>query len=296
MVSCLKKKKEVETENLRRFGRSGAPVKFDIVAHSMGGLLTRYMLMYGGEEPGPDGSPPALTWEGARNVEKVLLVGTPNDGSLAALQQLVGGFRPAPIFPKYQPELLGTMPAVYQLLPDPKIQPVVDQATGKPLDYLDPETWERHGWGLASPGADKVLKKILPHEPDAARRREIAREHLRKSLVRARAFRAALARPHRLPPGLYVSLYTGDAIGTASALKLLENGKLVATAFAPGDGTVLRSSALYDLRTPQQLNQTVRSPIPWSDVMFLHRDHLGLTKDPTFADNVLYTLLLSPKP
>lgn len=63
----------------------------------------------------------------------------------------------------------------------------------------------------------------------------------------------------------------------------------------PGDGTPRRSSALYDLRTPQEQNQPVRSPIPWSDVMFLHRDDLGLTQEPTFADNILFTRLFSPK-
>jgi len=292
----LDKKKEVEAEHLRRFGRSGVPVKFDIVAHSMGGLITRYMLMYGGQEPASDGSPPPLTWEGSRHVEKVILVGTPNDGSLAALQQLVQGFRPAPILPLYDPALLGTMPSIYQLLPDPRLQPVVDMTTGRTLDYLDPETWERQGWGLASPDADEVLRKILLSEPDAARRKDIALAHLRKSLARARAFRAALARPHTLPSGLQMQLYAGDAAGTVSAMTLGKNGELTASAFAPGDGTVLRSSALYDLRTPRQQNQTVQTPIPWSKVMFLHRDHLGLTQDPTFADNVLYTLLLSPNP
>lgn len=63
----------------------------------------------------------------------------------------------------------------------------------------------------------------------------------------------------------------------------------------PGDGTVRRSSALYDLRTPLHQNQPVHSPIPWSKVMFLHRDYLGLTQDSTLAYNVLYTRLLSPK-
>lgn len=32
-------------------------------------------------------------------------------------------------------------------------------------------------------------------------------------------------------------------------------------------------------------------PIPWSGVDFMFTDYVGLTKDPHFADNILYLLL-----
>jgi hypothetical protein len=32
-------------------------------------------------------------------------------------------------------------------------------------------------------------------------------------------------------------------------------------------------------------------PIPWTGVFFLFSDHLGLTRDPVFVDNVVYLLL-----
>ncbi len=290
----LQKKKEVEAENLRRFGRSGAPVKFDIVAHSMGGLIARYMLMYGSSEPGSDGSPPSITWAGARNVDKVLLVAPPNKGSLLALKQLVEGFQPAPFLPKYSAALLGTMPAIYQLLPDPVLQPVVDSATGQNLDYLDPEVWEQKGWGLADPAADSTLEILLP-ERQPEERQMLAKRFLRQALQRARTFRTALQRPHKLPPGLHLYLYAGDAVKTVSAYSANEDGMLSVSDWAPGDGTILRASALADLRTSQEQSLPIRSLIPWTQVMFLQRDHLGLTQDATFADNILYTLLLAPK-
>jgi hypothetical protein len=37
------------------------------------------------------------------------------------------------------------------------------------------------------------------------------------------------------------------------------------------------------------------TPIKWSSVNFLFTDHLGLTKDPAFTDNVLYLLLEAPR-
>ncbi len=291
----LEKKAEVEAENLRRFGRSGAPVKFDIVAHSMGGLIARYMLMYGGKEPNDDGSLPPLTWEGARNVEKVLLVAPPNDGSLLAFEQLINGFRPAPILPKYSPALLGTMPAIYQLLPNPSLQPVIDSKTERHLDYFDAAVWEKNGWGLLAPEADATLVYLLPEAGTAQERQTIARTFLRQVLQRARAFRAALQRPHKLPAGLDFHLYAGDAVNTAAALAITGEGRVTVVRWAPGDGTVLRASALGDLRSAEEQSLPVRSFVPWTQVMFLQQSHLGLTQDPTFADNILYTLLLAPK-
>ena len=59
--------------------------------------------------------------------------------------------------------------------------------------------------------------------------------------------------------------------------------------------SVLRSSALLDERVGQEWTPFVKTPIAWSQVHFLSRDHLGITKDPQFADNVLYLLLDSPR-
>jgi hypothetical protein len=58
-----------------------------------------------------------------------------------------------------------------------------------------------------------------------------------------------------------------------------------------GDGTVLRSSALLDERLGSQWEPTLVSPIPWTSVNFLFDDHLGLTKDQQFTDNLLFLLL-----
>ena len=38
------------------------------------------------------------------------------------------------------------------------------------------------------------------------------------------------------------------------------------------------------------------SPIAWDDVTFVFGDHLGMTRDPSFTDNVLYRLLDAPRP
>ena len=37
------------------------------------------------------------------------------------------------------------------------------------------------------------------------------------------------------------------------------------------------------------------SPIKWTQVLFVFTEHLKMTKDPTFTDNMLYILLESPR-
>jgi hypothetical protein len=64
---------------------------------------------------------------------------------------------------------------------------------------------------------------------------------------------------------------------------------------APGDGTVIRQSALMDERQGRAWAPRLDSPIPWTDVQFLFTSHIGMTKDPAFADNVLYRLLEEPR-
>ena len=51
----------------------------------MGGLLTRYYLRYGSADSLVDGQPPALNWSGAKDIDRVILIGTPNNGSAKSM-------------------------------------------------------------------------------------------------------------------------------------------------------------------------------------------------------------------
>ena len=149
----IKEKQEyVRQQYKQRFGIDKKDIKFDIAAHSMGGLITRYFLMYGKQDLPEDGSLPELNWNGAEFVERVILVGTPNSGSASTFLNLIQGDQLAPLLPYYPPALLGTFPSVYQLLPRPRHKAVVwDGDNQQPIDFLDAEVWGRMGWGLLSP-------------------------------------------------------------------------------------------------------------------------------------------------
>lgn len=291
----IEEKKEYILGEYKKRGINKDDVKFDIVAHSMGGLLTRYFLMYGDAGLPRDGSKPVVTWAGAEYVEKVIIVGTPNAGAVGAVETLVKGRDIGPFLPKYEPAIIATMPSLYQQLPRTRHGEVVDE-NGQRLDLMDPDVWITLGWGLADPGQDKVLAWLLPDVSDPVRRREIALDHLRKSLIRGKEFEDAIDTPAELPPGLELYLIAGDAILTGSGLRVDKStGKFEVSQYSPGDGTVTRASALMDERVGGYWTPVLVSPIKWSNVMFLFTDHLGLTKSPAFSDNVLFILLEAEK-
>lgn len=291
----LETKEYVRGEMRRRFGVDRPDLKFDLIAHSMGGLLTRYYLMHGAAPLPEDGPPPPVDWAGAGLVERAVLIGAPNAGSAKAVMELVHGSKLGPTLPEYAPAVLGTMPAVYELMPRSRHNAVLEG--GKPVgDLYDPALWERRGWGLAAPDRDDALRELLPGVSGAAARRRIALDHLRKSLASARRFQEAIDRPAAPPPGLSLYLIAGDAVPTLATVGVdPAGGAPYALAEAPGDGTVTRASALMDERAGGDWSPWLRTPVPWRQVTFLFSDHLGLTSDPAFTDNVLFLLLQDPR-
>ena len=289
----------VQREYAKRYGMQNADVKFDIAAHSMGGLLTRYYLMYGAQDLPADGSLPTLTWDGAGRVERVILIGPPNAGSAGALVQLVDGRKIGPLLPYYSPAVLGTFPAIYQLLPRSRHKPVLwDGDAAQPVeDLFDPALWVRNSWGLADPTQAAALEALLPSEHDPGKRRATALAFQRLALERARAFHAALdRRDASVPPGLDLLLVAGDATPTPARLSVSRtSGRLTLLSTAPGDGTVLRTSALLDERAGGAYRPGVESPLAFRQVLLLPEDHLGLTRSDTFRDNVLFWLLEEPR-
>ncbi len=293
----LEKRSYVQKEIENRHGIKDKDVKFNIVAHSMGGLVARYYLRYGVADLPDDGSLPPLTWAGSRFVEQVVLIGTPNAGSIDTFRLLIEGSHLAPGLPSFDAAILGTMPALYQLLPRARHGHVVSgiEKNQEFMDPYDPILWKQMGWGLANPELDSTLQVLLPEVKDKETRIKIALSHQRKSLMRAKAFAQALDIPAVTPPGLSINLIAGDAVDTADVIKVnTETGELENYKSGPGDGKVLRSSALMDERVGSSNKGRLKTPIQWANVLFLFSDHLGLTTDPVFTDNILYMLLEQP--
>jgi len=274
------------------------PVRFDVVAHSMGGLVLRYYLRYGPTPLPDDGSLPKLTWEGARHIDKAILIGTPNAGSVKSLQNLIQGRRFSFILPKYPAGLLGTFPAIFQLLPRARHNAVVwDGDLSRPIkDLYDPNLWATQEWGMANPNQAEFLKRILPNEKDPERRRIHALALQGHILRRAEQFMAALDKPATPPKHLKIYLVAGDSMKTPRTLSIDSNtGAVTVLKTGEGDGTVLRASALMDERMGGKWQPRVKTPIKFHATLFLPREHIELTRNETFRDNLLYWLLEEPR-
>ncbi|MFZ9916442.1 MAG: esterase/lipase family protein, partial [Phycisphaerales bacterium] len=269
---------------------SDAEVKVDLLCHSMGGLLGQWYLRYGAAALPDSGPMPDPTWEGARNIRMFIMVGTPSAGSTNVLPRLRNGWDLNPLFPFYRPALIGTLPAMYQLLPPDRLARIVDEQ-GAPLAMHDAATWERIGWGLLDPSQDEVLAWLLPEAKDAAERRAIARDHLAKCLDAAERFHEALARPSAPPPHLRRVLFAGDAIRMPSVREIRADGSIRVREFAPGDGEVTRASALADNAVAKGAAARAEPWLEFDKVVFLPYEHLEMVGQPLFVDNLLYELL-----
>jgi pimeloyl-ACP methyl ester carboxylesterase len=252
----------------RRLGRPD--LRFDIVAHSMGGLVARYYAMYG-ERDVLDAALACPDWSGARNLNRVVLIATPNGGSMNALRVLLKGFsamsfaRPFGAFPRklsrklpfarVGPRVTFTVPAIYQLLP-PNGQARFFGADliPLPLDLYDVETWRRLKWSAAFDESSRRLelaRMATRLGPNAARAESLKRAaeregFLRVVLRRAATFHNALAVACPPPLSLRFSFIGGDCLPTLDGAVIL-NGASPRTIFSaaelPGDQLARRKAA-----------------------------------------------------
>jgi len=276
----LEKRKYIQVKSKQLYGVERKNVKFNIVAHSMGGLLARYYLRHGPQDLPNNGSLPPF---------KDLLEG---QNFIPAWERILLGVN----LPKLPPAVIATFPSVYELMPRTRHQPVLNFTTNKPLDIYNFALWKQQQWGILSPSEKDNLALLLPNVSSPAEREKMAAVHLHRCLKRAAQFQRSLDRPATPPRGLRISTIIGDATSTARQFKIdLTNNKRTNNDYAPGDGTVLRSSALADERVGMKNPPArIKTPIKFYRATFLPEDHIGLTSSPTFSDNILYQLLEQP--
>ncbi len=264
--------------------RGDPGARFNLIGHSMGGLLARYYLRYGGAEPGGP-----VTWAGARRLHTVVLVATPSQGSVYALDVLLNGERVGLSYATLAGPVIATMPSIYQLLPPSGMPALLDPALEDvPADLLCPDTWRRFGWGpFGTPPAG---------QPAATTERQA---FTAAALERARELHAALDREPTSPCPSRVVLAGGDCLPTLGRAILTEpQGRLrfepetAAEAEAmleAGDGRVTRASVLAE---PGLRGGTGPSSIPEVDATFFSAaDHHGVYRDPAFQSLLLRELL-----
>lgn len=236
-------------------GDPATPV--DLVAHSMGGLVVEYYLLYGEEDVLEHDPLPPPTYAGASGVRRVVLLGVPHLGSVEALTILHEGYRVG--WRSISPEATFTMPSLYQLLPPESAVRVAETGgrdAGADLALYDGRTWPRYGLSVFSPEARRAfLRRCKVLFPDDWRRQSDDlysgfEPFLDAALTRAGRLRRALAPFAERPAGPQVYLVGSAAHDTAATAELrhkgggwrLDAGPTAPGGTAPGDGTVTAAS------------------------------------------------------
>ena len=226
-------------------------LKFDILAHSMGGLIARYAAMYGTADLPREGVAPVPTWAGAANINKLMMFGTPNEGAFSSFEALLNGYpivadRKLPFVDNLRPEDVMTFPSAFQLIPhqayarflDENLQPIK-------IDIYDPANWTKYGWGAIgdlgflgklrdgdkSELKGKDVKKLSKPERLNADDHLLARTttaqvkaYFAAVLSRAKRFHMALDAPSKsVPVQLYA--YGGNCQPTLDAVVIIRDEK-----------------------------------------------------------------------
>lgn len=282
-------------------------LQVDIVAHSMGGLIARYYLRYGGSDV-LEGNDFPLNYRGESRVRRVALLGTPNLGSVDSLHSFIKGRRLG--FGVVRTETLATFPSLYQLFPHPINDWIIaDSGAALDRDVFDIELWRRFQWSIFDPEArGRVLRRFADPADGAAYLQTLER-FFEKRLERARRFVWSLTVPlertpwtmqifggdcHLTPARILVEDMQGDSVvrlwpkdidrprpGVDYDQRMLE----------PGDGTVTKASLLARESLDPAVPRHRYSFFPARGAMFLCERHNALSNNLTFQDNLMQFLL-----
>jgi pimeloyl-ACP methyl ester carboxylesterase len=277
--------------------RGDPDARFNVIGHSMGGLVARYYLRYGVAEP-HEGAP--VTWAGARRIRNLILVAVPNGGAIHSLEALLYGNRVGLSYTTLAAGVIARMPSVYELLPPAGAPGLVDHKL-EPLgaDLHDIATWERFGWG---PFAPAVVRRLSGANGDS----QAHRPFLAAALARARAFHEALARPVETACPVRVVLLGGDCLPTlARAVVPAKEGlpprfepwnrKEQEAMFEAGDGRLTRASVLAQHVPGAEDNESGCGIPEVAHAIFGSADHHGIYREPTFQSIILRLLLRSSR-
>jgi pimeloyl-ACP methyl ester carboxylesterase len=305
-------------------------LRFNVVAHSMGGLVARYAAMYGDRDLPPSGVEPRPTWEGASFINRIFMVGVPNEGSMEAFATLLEGYsvteglrRRVRLLNKLSREDALSVPSIFQLMPHGRQARFLD-AELRPLsvDLYDPEVWKRYGWAAvndaefrAAYARGEVRNQESPTHKGTLQELDA---YFAAVLERARRFHEALdALEASAPAPVALFAFGGDCEETLDAPIIMRDERsggwttltqprslrasdgrriprkeVVRAMYEPGDGRVSRRSLLGLSLDESRAGGLYATALPVTYAVFACDLHSDLQNNLTLQDNAL-TLLVN---
>ena len=283
-------------------------LQVDLIGHSMGGLVIRYYLRYGTVDVLDDNDFP-VTQAGAKKARRVILLGSPNLGSVGSLRELLEGYKV--VFGRIPTESMITMPSIYQLLPHPIVDWIIT-ANGESLnrDIFDSENlWRRFQWSIFDPEVMDRVKANHDNPAEGQARVELLQAYFHKHIERARRFVWSLSVKFEDPIYELIN-FGGDCTPTPARILVEEiDGESVvrldpkkiknkvpgvdyeALMLEPGDGRVTKPSMLAREFLDPNIERHQYSFFPVDYSFFLCENHVKLTGNINFQDNLLNVLL-----
>ena len=279
-------------------------LQVDILAHSNGGLLCRYYARYGTADMLQENAPPPA-WNGSQRIRRLLMVGTPN---LGTIQPVLSHIRGEEIgLRKIPADIVASCSGAPQLMPHPHATTLVDlQGEDLGLDIYAIDTWRTLKWSIFRPRVRARVARRLNSRAAADRYLFALEAYFGLHLERGRRFHLALSGPGAAnEPIPYI--FGGDCTSTVAQVVVEPLSKVIlgreqpddivnpapgvdydAVIYQPGDGVVTRASLLAD---PTVLDQPIQAQLQMQQTLFLCEAHQQLTGNPSFQNNLLYTLL-----
>jgi pimeloyl-ACP methyl ester carboxylesterase len=301
-------------------------LRFNVIAHSMGGLIARYAAMYGDKDLPANGGKPAPDWAGAKHFNKIFMFGTPNEGSMQALEVVLKGYTIAGFYiNNLNAEAVITAPAIFQLLPHQSTARFYDENL-KPLeiDLYNPQTWKEYGWSAyANPsflnkfaGQPNAIDKSGKKSEFADVSLQELDEYFANVLKRAKNFHDALDANTAVPSSISFFAFGSDCGETLDGALIIKNaktkqwqtfftpraittseGKKITKAavreilFAPGDTRVTRRSLLAETILQENYRNSIfRKSLPVNATFFCEL-HDELPNNKIVQNNFLTALI-----
>ncbi len=227
-------------------------LRFNIVAHSMGGLIARYAAMHGKRDLADKMTGSA--WKGEGYFNNLSLVGVPNGGSLLVLDSLLNGMSLLGSFKVNIPFVMDltkydvfTIPSIYQLLPHEGLLRVYDENLKEiDVDIYNSETWKKYGW-LAY-GSKEFGNEF------SAKEATLAEEYFQTVLRRAKLFQSALNSSSNQNTSVRIYNFGAECIPTVDGMVIYKESKtdnwrtlFLAESFKKSDGTTVSKKRVEEV-------------------------------------------------